>query len=344
MITQINILPFLFAEAKHSTGFLYSPVAKSFISRTNYQMKPESVPMRFTIEVPDNSEGYRVAVFDERFDVVSIDDDDGNGNVISINEKGETKIFNHGMCEAAYEGYLRSEPCKTAHRQIFTWVPENHFDTFVDMISNKPEKRVDNEADSSLNKMKLLLGMPVNTKLSSPTYPPEPPNKYGDKMLEDYMQAYCSSRPVLPECFELVAKQLIEYGQNNDNSLPGIAAQYNSQIDKADQLKALSIRPYISPQPRPRKRGFLGMGEDSSAIHVQCNCLQECVKNPNNGMCFFKYIAGGKLEPIMKNESCCDKKGLCDFENKIEQLMCELSIKNDYSYFSKFIDTNFAYD
>jgi len=98
----------------------------------------------------------------------------------------------------------------------------------------------------------------------------------------------------------------------------------------------------VSPTRRSRKRGFLGAGEDSSAVRSQCKCAYECVRNPKNGICYFKYTTEGKLVPIMKPETCCRKVGLCNFDNKIEQLMCELSIKNDYTQFSRFLDKNFA--
>lgn len=102
---------------------------------------------------------------------------------------------------------------------------------------------------------------------------------------------------------------------------------------------------YVSKTKRPRVRGIFGRGDDSSELSpLECKCKFECIRNPNNGMCYYKADSSGKLVPIMSNESCCSnkRKDMCNVGNKLDKYLCELTIKNDYSSFSKFIDLNYA--
>lgn len=102
---------------------------------------------------------------------------------------------------------------------------------------------------------------------------------------------------------------------------------------------------YESKAKRPRVRGIFARGEDSSELSLlECRCKFECVRNPNNGMCYYKADPSGKLIPIMSDESCCSnkRKDVCNIGNKLDKYLCELTIKNDYSSFSKFLDLNYA--
>lgn len=112
-----------------------------------------------------------------------------------------------------------------------------------------------------------------------------------------------------------------------------------------DCLNSITNRGYVSPKKRPRKRGIYAKGEDpEDKYSVLCECRFECVRNPKNGICYYKADANGKLMPIMQSKKCCkvEEEDICNLENKIEHHLCKLSVENDYGYFSQFIDETYA--
>jgi len=112
-----------------------------------------------------------------------------------------------------------------------------------------------------------------------------------------------------------------------------------------DCFNSITSRGYVSPKKRPRKRGIYAQGEDPEDRNsVLCECRFECVRNPKNGICYYKADSNGKLMPIMQSKKCCkvEEEDICDLENKIEHHLCKLSVENDYGFFSQFIDETYA--
>lgn len=373
MISLILIVLFEFIRAKSGIGFLYSPITNSFICTEVSKDSKETIPLKFVIEVPDEPNKSPNSKFYQNFEITEINGRPGNGNKISINNKGEVKLYKGQECETAYEDDLRAEICSDNYRQIFIWIPEKYFTEFVKII----EERLNNENQNkgkrrspkkdvkqSLRDIKNLLKSKQNTTSKDCQYNEMPianSNGFKDLMLSTYLWAYCLGNPRSSACNSMNMKNqknctdqmcLDKNNCINNSYDEYTTAMSESSVKILDKINSIfkdagiatgSRKSYESDKKRPRPRGYFGKGEDSDDMKINpCGCKEECVKNPKNGACFYTYSPGG-LIPILKNNSCCEKnKGkICNFENKIEQYLCELSVKNDYSSHSKFLDDNF---
>lgn len=376
------VLALALALCKSSAGFLYSPVTNSFICKSNELSKAGSIPLKFVIDVPDTHNKGHNRKFVMNFDVLNISGKPGNGNKISINRRGEVKLYKGDRCETAYDMYLRSETCKKTFRQIFIWVPEQHFSEFVSATTNragksdKEEQPKDpySELKGSISDIKDMIKSKGRSAKALPDICKDSlrrmcrkggkkNGRFTDKMMDAYLWAYCASRLSSNKCSSPMAREndrkgkkmclqenmcVGQEGTADDSKVlhgpSGIVDQILS-ILKSQGVEARPHQAYQSSKVRPRARGFLGRGEDSWDVGTsRCRCKFECVRNPKNGMCFYTYTADGKLKPMMKNESCCEegKAKLCDHDNIVEKYLCELTVKNDYSHVSKFLDDNFA--
>lgn len=189
-----------------------------------------------------------------------------------------------------------------------------------------------------------------------------------DRLIKQYLDYY---HKTTPSAVNLSKPTVLQGNKNSSNMCPQENAQ--DQCSKFAGLMKSSISlinddymknfstivndigpdafgvnsPYIyqSKVPRPRKRGIFARGEDSQDLNpAECRCKFECVRNPKNGLCFYKTNGDGKLIPIMKDEQCCKKvkQDPCNIENNLERHLCELITRNDFGFFSKFLDQNYA--
>ncbi|ELA41770.1 uncharacterized protein VICG_01122 [Vittaforma corneae ATCC 50505] len=372
MMLLIMFLVFVLTQCKSSAGFLYSPITNSFICNSNELSKTGSIPLRFVISVPDTHNKRRSGKFELNFDVLNISGRPGNGNKISINRRGEVKLYKGDRCEAAYGMHLKTEICKRTPRQIFIWVPEQHFSEFVNVVVNKAEKlgKKDeqqkdpySELKDSIDDIKKLvrskrrLSRTVSDDCKSPLKELCEKNgkkgKFTDRMVDTYLWAYCTSRPTPKECDSIMMRDRIDKNvcleENTGIGQHGVAKDSRISLGSSgivDQISSmLKKRGIEAHSHQPSKTRQRMRGEDSSDMSMgHCECKFECVRNPKNGRCFYTYTKDGKLKPIMKSENCCEKNKarLCDYDNIIEKYLCELTAKNDHV--SKFLDDNFVCD
>lgn len=118
------------------------------------------------------------------------------------------------------------------------------------------------------------------------------------------------------------------------------------EIGSADKFDSMPAGNYKSQDTRPRRRGIFANGDDSSESGpFECKCQLECVRNPKNDLCFYKASVDGKLMPIMMDSSCCKMKKTdrCNFDNNLDRHLCNLITKNDFGFFSKFLDENYTH-
>lgn len=202
--------------------------------------------------------------------------------------------------------------------------------------------------------------------------------KYGhlnDKIFNDYLDLFCKTNPVSGYCQNYfhgrdikdkdsgefcISKKICRRDKPHKKEMFIKQARYDMEpiLDKnfiknltgilQSSGKCMDVYNspiYESKAKRPRTRGIFGRGDDSEELSpLECRCKFECIRNPNNGMCYYKADPSGKLVPIMGDENCCSnkRKEMCNIGNKIDKYLCELTIKNDYSSFSKFLDQNYA--
>lgn len=401
LICQLYAHPSNMSTGGLMNGFLYSKSSDSFISK-NTVSREDSIPLRFTVRLENVEE------HSSEFRVVKIDGIGGSEHTLSINSRGEAKLFKGKMCEAAHRTFLASQRCSKDPREIFMWIPEDSFESFVRHIDHrrkhrnlnklhkkynskrnngKRRRRYDNDCttsndtnsrphsntnnkgphsntkDSPANYSNTK-DSPVNTKDSKDKVDPTAEQIYAN-LFKNYMEIFCQNNSKFDQCSSFrkpstsvkIAEPLIP--ENITNFLISLFKKYG--INQPSLLYR-------------KNRGIYSQGADPLLIsnHANgfninnnntdnCRCKMECVKNSKNGMCFYKYN-NGKLEPIMKNQNCCKSNqaggGLnqaggifnqaggfnggfaCDLKNKIEKMLCELAMRNDYEFFSQYIDEN----
>lgn len=192
------------------------------------------------------------------------------------------------------------------------------------------------------------------------------PALYHDNILQQYLNYYYQHTPSVasltppnfiqntnsqsnlcdnkPECPRIEGLMKNSAGLINQDFMKSLDAILNEVGAKNFNGQTQTV--YQSKTDRPRVRGLFGKGEDPEDLGIKnCTCKFECVRNPKNGLCFFKATEDGKLVPILKSDSCCRKSAIkdpCNFENNIEKVLCELITRNDFSFFSKFLDQNYT--
>lgn len=304
-----------------SSGYLYSKHSKSFVSLRHGGDPRKLVPVLFVMR----SKGKEMEIYiskDGRY--LPIHGGMKKKYKVEMNSKGEVRIRDGKMCETIYGEFLRSEKCKDNPRQKFTWVP---LKLFMKQGSGKKGKKPKIPGTKDL-----------------------PRDKKGSKnrIVDDYLKSRCSKNKKLPIC-SLLSDGLSNKGKNNTNcdkiysNLGALEALLSRNMPSVDgkvtkDLDVLMSRSGLDKKEKKRRRGPYGSGEDSES----CECKNDCVINPKNGQCFYKMETNGNLVPLMRGGDCCKKsqKMLCDLENKLEKHLCELNFKNDFSFFSKFLDDN----
>jgi hypothetical protein len=377
MILLILILALKLVESKRNTGFLYSPITKSFICNDNSHGNKIAIPLKFVINVPENLNVTGNEKFTKDFDVVDINGRPGNGNKISINQKGEVKLYKNYKCETAYESVLKPETCSKDQRQIFIWVPERYLEDFSKMAGDNKSrttkdvyKEKDDTADlkRKLDELKSLIqkkqSLPSETfnKCGNPIYKICKPKRreFSDSTNELYKHLYCLSSPFTEECQSYRQKMRDNRGMCLQRNVCVNHSRKNSCINSPkiqDSTKLLlkqlglnsacyNLIKQVSDrlESKERLKKVKGILEN---IKNENNCNKECIKNPKNGMCLYMYHKNGGLRPIMKNEKWCKKKEfrkICSPKGDIESLICELVNMNSTDHFNRLLKDNESFN
>lgn len=121
--------------------------------------------------------------------------------------------------------------------------------------------------------------------------------------------------------------------QDNQDALSGDMAQYNNQGVRSPP----KMGPYITntqDEQRHMLTNNLDQPNESIPDLSKCTCHKECVRNPQNNICYYKMDANGKLMPILRDISCCneEKTDVCNKGDQIEQWLCKLSFRSHYGF------------
>lgn len=337
------------------SGFLYSPASGMFICRNDDGLRKDSIPLKFTIELIDpNANGKEskqgfLETNENIFVVLSVNGNYGRRNMLSIKKNGQAKLFRGKRCESVYHGQLVSEPCSKNPSQIFFWVPEDGFSTFVNVITNhykkyyKGQESVINEYEDSKRKRKRSIAGEMQEESQSESAFKKSEEKEKNANDNKHAKNTDKNKEENADSSKNSARTRKDStAEKEETASQRSKVEYKEQEELSKDIPLYRNLNYVSPKLRPRKRGIFAQGEDSSDMEeMKCTCKMECVKNPKNGICFYNQDKNGNLVPIMKDESCCEKEKkppLCNYSNKIENLLCELNVKNSYGSFSKFLD------
>lgn len=240
---------------------------------------------------------------------------------MEMNKSAEIRIRSGNRCEEIVDGYIKKVRCRNTPRQRFTWVPAS-------MFAGSPS----GSGKRGKHPKKKARGKPSSGKRRKARARPSPKLNYesstdsstSTEAMLAYIDTICKANLEVDECkkyYEIYEEAPAYKTSGKGGSRAGNTVSVTGEVEIRGTLR--------------RKPGLYAGKEESEG---SCHCPTECVKNHRNGFCYYRLSEDGNLEPLVKKCNCNRDKNLCDLTNALDKLLCELTFKNDYDYFSKFLD------